>query len=427
MAFCTHCGGELSVNAQFCGACGHLAANSTIAEQLPAPRDDRSATAAPLPSVVKRSTVAWLLAGVLLLAGLATAGTYSAGSAALAASEAQSESLDASRARAEENLNESRQALTVMTADRADALSAKAVAESYFTTVLGQTNASLAQARESLASEDQLAQRLGAEATTLRTEVDNLTTQLAQARASGASAELVNERNAAQANYETMKARYDAAVAGNFRTIATVDAGNISWHFVDLLGSQWTWTYSLDSYNAYVKSPRPGDLLTLQGSSGRSFTVGSPLPYVTPSFFAGVVSEITDGRTDREFVREAFHLKQSFIIYNFSLVDTDGYYKFPAETLTQGTGVCGDTSILLASIIIAGNDVAKYGLKVRMWIADLDPTNGTLIRNADEANHAFIEVDYKDGGQEFIETTATNFYTYPTVWGWSYDLPDPAS
>jgi hypothetical protein len=109
------------------------------------------------------------------------------------------------------------------------------------------------------------------------------------------------------------------------------------------------------------------------------------------------------------------------VVFNNSLVDKDGLYKYPGETLTEGTGICGDTSILLASMLLAGNSTAHYGFDVLIWLGDLDTNTGQIVTNAQEVNHAFIEVKFSDGNDWFVETTSPSFYKYENgVYGWSF-------
>lgn len=228
----------------------------------------------------------------------------------------------------------------------------------------------------------------------------------------------------ASENYKEIQSKYNAALADEFTTITTIEAGNVSWHFTDLRAETQSWTYSIDSYRQYVLVPRSTSTLRLQTNSGKTITVPDPRPYVTPSFFQNVISDLTDERSATSFVREVFNMKKQLVVYNFSLVDDKGYYEYPAETMTDGTGICGDTTILLASLLIAGNDKAHYGMKVSIWIVDLDSTTGTIRTNPESINHALIEVVYADGTKEWIETTSRNFYTYNEISGWRYELPD---
>jgi hypothetical protein len=147
------------------------------------------------------------------------------------------------------------------------------------------------------------------------------------------------------------------------------------------------------------------------------------MPFVAPSDFSGVVSDLTAGHTAQQFVREAFNVKAQFVVYAKTLVDNDGSYKFPTETMTEGTGVCGDTTILLASLIQAGNVQSNYGITVKVWIAYMDPNTGVLANHPTTINHALLEVDYKDGTHEVIETTTPSFSTHTEGFeGWSYNV-----
>lgn len=224
-----------------------------------------------------------------------------------------------------------------------------------------------------------------------------------------------------RARADGLQSKYDDLIASHFNTVTTVNAGNVTWHFVDLRGSSHSWTYSLDAYKQYVQLSHPYGVVRIQAGS-TTVSVNDPRSYIVPSFFSKVISDLTSGRNDHQFVREAFNVKKQMVIYNNSLADENGLYKFPSETLTEGTGICGDTTILLASLLLAGNATAKYGYNVSVWLGDLDTSTGTLVEDAPEVNHAFVEVSYADGSSEYIETTATSWMTYSSVWGWELGL-----
>lgn len=202
----------------------------------------------------------------------------------------------------------------------------------------------------------------------------------------------------------------------------TIESGYVLWAFEDLRGNLQVWNYSIDSYRAYVDSPHPSQALWLNTGTS-TVLVNDPRPYVQPALFASVISDLTRGRSAHEFVREAFNVKTSFIRYAKGLGDENGSYKFPSETLTEGTGICGDTSILLSSLIIAGSDQAGYGLSVKLWIAELADSGETLVPTPKSPNHAFIEVSYADGSVEYVETTASWFlWNGDAAHGWPLEI-----
>ena len=136
--------------------------------------------------------------------------------------------------------------------------------------------------------------------------------------------------------------------------------------------------------------------------------------YVQPDFFVNVISTLTDGKTDSEFVAGVVNFKNQIVTYGSGLGD---YYRWSAETLTEGRGQCGDTSILMASLLKAGENEAEYGLKVYFWYCDADH-----MTDPQDVNHVIVEVEYADESSEFIETTSYGYYSYDQIVGWPYEV-----
>lgn len=108
------------------------------------------------------------------------------------------------------------------------------------------------------------------------------------------------------------------------------------------------------------------------------------------------------------------NFKNQIVTYGSGLGD---FYRWPAETITEGRGQCGDTTILMASLFKAGENRAHYGLSVYIWYCDANH-----ITEPQEVNHAIVEVRYIDGTSTLIETTSNKFYSYEQIWGWSYEV-----
>jgi hypothetical protein len=178
----------------------------------------------------------------------------------------------------------------------------------------------------------------------------------------------------------------------------------------------------MDTYRSYVSMNKPLQILSLETSTGtvRTYDVR---PYIQPSFFANIISNLIEGRSDKEFVKEVDNIKDELIIYGISLGEAP--YQFPAETLTEGTGRCADTTILMASMLIAGNREANYDFNVYVEYVQLN-SNGTLVSDSNaivEPNHAIIKVVFADGTVWSIETTTNYFYTYTQPYtGWQYNV-----
>ena len=127
-------------------------------------------------------------------------------------------------------------------------------------------------------------------------------------------------------------------------------------------------------------------------NTGEDYTVKDLTNYVDTDFFKNVMSTLSNGKTDREFVKEIIHLKNQLITYGSGLGDD---YLYPAETITEGRGQCGDISILMASLLLTGEEKENYGLNVYLWYCDANN-----MTNPQEINHVIVEVEYNDGYSE---------------------------
>ena len=219
---------------------------------------------------------------------------------------------------------------------------------------------------------------------------------------------------------ERLRRLQDEAQERQWRALTSVSGGNVTWQFTDLRGDTHQWRYPIDEYRADVKRSRPMDSLYIATAQG-SLRVADPRPYVDAEPFADVVADLTNGRSEQDFVREVFHLKRQLVSYQFQLIDEKGYYKYPGETLVEGTGVCGDTTILLQSLLAAGKVQANYTFETALWIVDYDVALGRLVEEPDSVNHAFIEVTFADGATWYVETTSFEFVTHPAAYGWRYE------
>jgi hypothetical protein len=129
------------------------------------------------------------------------------------------------------------------------------------------------------------------------------------------------------------------------------------------------------------------------------------------------------GRSAAEFVKEVDNVKSQIVTYGKGLGEAP--YQFPAETLTEGRGVCADTTILMASMLIEGNRQAHYNFNVYVWYVQM-MADGTLVsdsKSITQANHAIVEVQFSDGTAWTIETTTNYFYAYSQSYtGWQFDV-----
>ena len=139
--------------------------------------------------------------------------------------------------------------------------------------------------------------------------------------------------------------------------------------------------------------------------------------YVQPDFFIDVVDDLSTGNTDREFVAEVVNLKNQLITYGSGLGD---FYRLSIETLTEGRGMCGDTSILVASILKAGDSIENYGMVVSFWYCDSDN-----MANPQTVNHVIVGVEYADGSHIWNSFGSVFLFPYPEPQAGSAYTVDP--
>jgi hypothetical protein len=94
-----------------------------------------------------------------------------------------------------------------------------------------------------------------------------------------------------------------------------------------------------------------------------------------------------------------------------------GEYRWAMETLTEGQGNCGDTTILVTSLLKSGDERMNYGLDVSIWYCD-----AYNMSNPQVINHVIVGVEYPDGDYELIETTSDYYYSYDEIIGWKFEV-----
>jgi hypothetical protein len=222
---------------------------------------------------------------------------------------------------------------------------------------------------------------------------------------------LYNQYGTLYSEYQTLSQEY-----AQFKQVALTPP------YVSISKGTITWQLPMDTYIHYASMQKPVQVLSLQTTSG-TVTTDDVRPYIQPSFFANSISSLTEGRSDKEFVKEVDNIKNELVIYGTSLGEAP--YQFPAETLTEGTGKCADTTILMTSMLIAGDREANYNFNVYVEYVQLNP-DGTLVSNNNlltDPNHAIIKVVFADGTIWSIETTTNYFYTYSQAYtGWEFDV-----
>jgi hypothetical protein len=225
------------------------------------------------------------------------------------------------------------------------------------------------------------------------------------------SDELLDDYNLLVDDYNLLIDNYGELYAPS----TLIKNGTVNWRFNMINGTIASWEVDIDTYRSYVLVSEPDNYEELYNSgTGETYLVKDLTQYVQPDFFEGVISDLTYNNSDREFIAEVVNLKNQLINYGTGLGD---FYRWSAETLTEGRGQCGDTSILIASLIKAGEIDANYGIDVYFWYCDADSMSDPF-----DVNHVIVGVEYSDGGYDLIETTADEYYSHDEVVGWEFEV-----
>jgi len=247
----------------------------------------------------------------------------------------------------------------------------------------------------------------------LQTQIENLQTQVSGLQADKTALQI--SYSSLQGQYQQLQKKYQYSATIPYTLIWN---GTVKWFFKDLEGDILSWQMPIDTYRTYASYTKSSEVVGLKFDNGTITNVRDIRPYIQPQFFSKVIQDLTKGHTDEEFVREVDNMKNQIIVYGSGLGD---FYRWPAETLTECRGQCGDTTILMASMIVEGNSLNNYGMKVYIYYVDSNHISGSPM----QVNHAIIEVDFKDGDKWILETTTNyflNYLSYESVYGWKYDV-----
>lgn len=219
---------------------------------------------------------------------------------------------------------------------------------------------------------------------------------------------LIEEHDDLQERYDTLEDSLELLYT------TTIVEGNVTWSFTTLDGASVKWHMPLDTYVYYASEPKPEEYHDL-ALDGQSITVRNMELFVEPEFFSDVIDGLTDGNTARDFVREVFNLRVQLTLYSTDITDTP---QWSGETMTAGTGDCEDFAILMASLLLAGNEYANFDLTVQMLYMDADNPE-----DPQTVNHVMLYVKYKDETTQFVDSTSTTFSSpWSRVVGWFFDI-----
>ncbi len=190
---------------------------------------------------------------------------------------------------------------------------------------------------------------------------------------------------------------------------------NLTFEFRTLNGSVEEWDFPYSTYGQYNSSQKFVPILILNSTvNGKALYTYDYSGLVTPSLFANVIGGLTDGRTAPEFVKEVFNFREQLTTYSLVFGNASEY---PSVILENRTGDCKDFAVLMASMLEAGNIQADYGMKIQLLY--MDYPNAT---SPNVVNHLVINVVYKNGTSQIMESTGGVLDPYKSVNGWYFNL-----
>lgn len=199
---------------------------------------------------------------------------------------------------------------------------------------------------------------------------------------------------------------------------ATIKDQKVNWNFSDLAGNLYSWSMPIDTYEYFVKRPRPNDTVLLElTSTGETIRVRDMTVFVERNFknVSDLIYE--NAGSDVAFVTEAWYIVSQFSTYSY---DIGEYPRWSLETLTRGGGDCEDTAILLAEILRSSKYTQDWDIKF-VYFDAYNPTKPQGV------NHVSVVID--TGENYFvIETTANTLEGGWDAWagisivGWYFDV-----
>jgi hypothetical protein len=185
----------------------------------------------------------------------------------------------------------------------------------------------------------------------------------------------------------------------------------IYFKFKDLDENIISWNISFESsYKNYILNKLRLITYKYIEINGEVWAILDINPFVKTDIFEELVIDLVQGKTDKEFVHEVINLKNQMISYGLFWEDN---CRWPIETLLEGIGDCEDTSVLIASILEAGNKIGNYGMIISFMACDINNITDPVY-----PNHVIVDVEFNDGSSYLIEPTGYTFLTYNKVVGW---------
>jgi len=257
-------------------------------------------------------------------------------------------------------------------------------------------------------------------------QLSQMTTELTQRNSELAS--LRNQYNDLQSSHEELCNEYDELLAEYTDTqlkyidaleelgqslkvpYTAISGREITCAWEDMDGELHMWTWPVDTYRAWIESPKPSETVLLN-CGGTVYTLHDFVPYVRADFFSTVIPSFYQECADEwTFAQEVFNLVTQLTVYSEDIGEVP---RWPVETITEAGGDCEDLAILFASLIKA----APYTYDLELIYMDADNPTDTQ-----EPNHVIVKIGNNDWTVFAECTSAQGWDYYDRVVGWYYDL-----
>ena len=189
-----------------------------------------------------------------------------------------------------------------------------------------------------------------------------------------------------------------------------VEGDHVVMTWLDTQGSVQTWRVAMDTVNMLKQRPRPARHVLLRGESKRYRAIDFR-PFVDPQPFAQLARDMrARAGSDDAYMEDVLAMVSQLTSY---LQDVEEGARWPLETLVEAGGDCEDTSILIATLLVAS------GRPYHVDFVYFDVKNPDA---AGRVNHVALHVTLPGGTRRLVESTAKigdrNYIRMPLVAGW---------
>lgn len=190
---------------------------------------------------------------------------------------------------------------------------------------------------------------------------------------------------------------------------------NFSVVFRTLNGTLEKWNFTAATYGEYASKPKFTPVLLLSDAvNGNTLSTYDYSGLITPDLFANDIGSLTTNRTARQFVSEVFNFREQMTAYSLAFGNSSEY---PIVILASGEGDCKDSAVLMASMLEEGNIQAGYGMHIQFLYMDYPNVTAP-----NTINHLILNIIYKNGTSQLLESTGDVEDPYNSVNGWYLNL-----